>query len=76
MTDLEKLKATFDDLGIDYAEIPDGQYTHIFMGGCTMVYSKDKKRYLQPQELDLEVLSALHGSFEFESGSLKAWPSL
>jgi len=66
MSDIEKLCATFADIGICYTRRKEGEYEYVFVGECRNIYNPDWSF----QNSDLGNLVRSHKFIEFENGSL------
>jgi len=69
-TDLSKLKNTFDELGIKYHELQEGEYTYIQKFGA-----HDQKGYLGVMGgiCPLTKSEQLNNFLEFHNGKLVSW---
>jgi hypothetical protein len=72
MTHLEKLKAVYDELGIQYHELKsDGGYTYIQKMGA---HDEKNKLYVWGKLVDLKDAGQLTNFYEFdEEGQIASW---
>ena len=69
MTDIDRLCATFDGIGIEYTRRKKGEYEYVFIGECRNVCNPD----WDFATTDLDDLTRGHDFFEFEDGKLASY---
>ena len=74
MNDIEKLKNTLKEIGVDYSIRKDGDYEYMFFGERRDIYSMNGGNFNNFHEGDLDLILLRHRFFEFENGELVSYP--